>query len=248
MGISASVAYTVQNLLENQYEVEVKYEDMNLAIDAGSGLQEFGSALESSGNRVNDLMKKMTDKTFSMKISQAGKVSDIRGMDKIFEGLFESMDEELSEAQIAEIKAQLEDSYGEDALVSNIEQAFSFLPDHPVAVGDEWETVSKLNVRFPAEVVGKFRLKEMNNDHYVISNESSITLSEDEPIVANGVEMTMSLDGIMEGDMNVDRKTGWIIKSTMHQDFGGKVMMGSSMLQGMEMPMKITSKTVITSE
>jgi hypothetical protein len=249
MTIEAEMSFNVKDFKDDQYEVEVSYDRMEMGIDAGNGNIAFGSALDSTNNALGQVMKSLTNKSFTMMITKSGKVTEVRDLANIFNEIFDSMPN-VTEMQKEQMKSQLEESYGEGAIKRNLEQSFDFLPKEPVALGESWEFESKIEGQFPVNVKGSYTLEEVKDGAYIISNESEIFMNSDEPISQNGMELKMEITGDMTSTMTIDRKTSWIVTSTIDQTFGGTVSVASSPLMpdGMEMPIQISNKMTITSD
>jgi hypothetical protein len=103
---------------------------------------------------------------------------------------------ETKAAENAEISAKLQES---------LDQMFSGLPSAPVAVGDTWEDEYDLksDPNLPMKISGKYTLKEVRDGVAYVKYEAKIT-------------STADIKGTIEGDAEVDQKTGLPIKSAFN--------------------------------
>lgn len=250
MDISAQMSYTVNSFTDGAYDVKVKYDAMKMGIKSGQGSIEFGSIIDSAMNAIqsplDSIMSALTKVSFNMSVTPAGKVTAVTGLDNIFEELFNQFGS-LSEMEKAQMRAQIEETYGSEALKNSFEQSFVFLPENDVAVGETWEVNSTISGQFPVKVNGKYSLKSINDTSYVISNEANIVMSGDEPVAARGIEMKMDITGTMKGDIVISRESGWILYSDVDQNFKGKVMVDptENLPTGMEMPIEFSNRMTI---
>jgi hypothetical protein len=249
MDITAKVSFDVQSFEEGMYQIKVKYDEMKMAIDAGQGSIEFGSALEAMRSPLDSIMLGLTESSFSMSVTPKGKVTEVKDLDKIFDNLFSSFGS-FTDQEKSQMRAQIEDTYGQEALKSNFEQSFVFIPEDAVAVGDKWELNSVLSGQYPVKVNGKYSLKSVTDSTYTIANSSEINMNSDEKINTQGIDMNMEITGTMAGDIVIEKTTGWILNSMIEQTFKGKVIVGATEMlpAGMEMPIAFTNHMTITGE
>lgn len=88
---------------------------------------------------------------------------------------------------------------------------FGIYPDHPVKVGDSWETDITPLKGSDMKVHGKYTLMKISGHEATIRFEGTLS--------ANNVQdMDMKLSGTQNGQMKVNVKTGWLIESTIDQE------------------------------
>ena len=102
---------------------------------------------------------------------------------------------------------------GNDDIANNINSGsqYATYPDGKIAVGDSWESDIKpvSNSEMKYHVV--YTLLKVSGKHAILGINGTITSNE-----VNGQEMR--LDGTMKGEMTIDTKTGWLVKSTIDQE------------------------------
>ena len=69
-----------------------------------------------------------------------------------------------------------------------------------------------------------------------------------EPANLNGMSAKYAINGTTEGDVTIDVKTGWIIKSTFSQNLKGNLefLPNAQMPNGMQVPITITNTGSVT--
>jgi len=124
-----------------------------------------------------------------------------------------------------------------EELANNINSGsqFAIYPKGKISVGDSWEEdinpVETSDMKFHAT----YTLLKVSG--------KEATLGVSGVITANTMEdMEMKMDGTMKGEMVVDVKTGWLIKSTMDQEIEMDIEQN-----GMKFPATINGTTVTTS-
>jgi len=124
-----------------------------------------------------------------------------------------------------------------EELANNINSGsqFAIYPKGKISVGDSWEEdinpVETSDMKFHAT----YTLLKVSG--------KEATLGVSGVITANTMEdMEMKMDGTMKGEMVVDVKTGWLIKSTMDQEISMDIEQN-----GMKFPATINGTTVTTS-
>jgi hypothetical protein len=122
-----------------------------------------------------------------------------------------------------------------DELANNINSGsqFAVYPKGKISVGDSWEEdinpVETSDMKFHAT----YTLLKVSGKEATLGVEGIITANEME-------DMEIKLDGTMKGEMVVDVKTGWLIKSTMNQELEMDLEQN-----GMKFP-ATTSGTIVT--
>jgi hypothetical protein len=121
-----------------------------------------------------------------------------------------------------------EKAKGPAKLKESVGQMFAVLPDKPVAIGDSWEHESKVesDPTMPMEIASKYTLKEVRDGVAYVKVDAKISSK-------NGMK------GTMEGDIEIDQKTGLQKKAVVNITAEGKQGPASFKLDGvMKMDLK----------
>ena len=97
---------------------------------------------------------------FYIRVSPFGEITDVYGMEKIFEGLFKALGDTLSEKDKQEIKQ----SFGEESIKEILQQEYQVCPQGPVAIDSSWSKAFNTSVLF-FEVVNnaKYTMKSVED-------------------------------------------------------------------------------------
>lgn len=223
------VRYEVVGESDNGYDLSVTYVEMQ-------------NSNGTDNPTATALMETMLGKPFEITIRKDGKITDVRGMDEVFAGMssVEGMPPEVA----AEIKKMMENTFGGDAAVSNMQNNMVVYPDKPVAVGHKWSVESTQSViGLVMTTTNNFTYKGEQDGCRIIEVESVLETNSGK-MEMMGVVMNMDLAGTTVGELKVDPKTGWVISSSQLMDMSGTVGLEESP----QMPMSITIPMTIKGE
>ncbi|UII20372.1 DUF6263 family protein [Fulvivirga ligni] len=235
MIITGSTDYTVTAIEGDVFSMDVKYTSLSMSMNSPQGKVEF-----SSENNGKDMMSQvfagMKNKVFQIKMNKMGHVTSLSGLDNLWSVIDDF--EGANDAQKEAVKAQLMQSYGEEAFKSSIELIFAVYPKEKVAPGSKWEVENKIRNSMTADLNGTYKYVEATNDSYIIHGESEVATDPSKTMTTNGMEISYDLQGNMIADIKIDKKSGWITEATQKQTMSGKAMTG-----GMEIPMSINTES-----
>ena len=122
-------------------------------------------------------------------------------------------------------------------------------PDGPVGIGDVWYDTMSVNFGFPMDMDSTYVLKDRRDGVVFLDVISKIDMGDEDSklIEMNGMSMNMQMTGGMQGSMEVDEATGWMLQSKTDMNFSGVVKIAPSeqMPDGMTIPMSITGTTTV---
>lgn len=128
-------------------------------------------------SNVNDSIKQnpvfmqynaVINNPFYLRVSPSGEISDVYGLEKIYETLFKSLGDTLKEADKQTIKEQ----FGEESLKEILQQEYQIAPSNPVAVDSSWIKSFNTAILF-FEIVNhaKYTLKSIETkDNQTLAN------------------------------------------------------------------------------
>jgi hypothetical protein len=128
----------------------------------------------------------------------------------------------------------MKEMFGEEAIGQMIKSMNARFPESQVGVGDTWGGESKVGGPIGMLVKQTFKMEDIQADRFVMSVTGTISTDPNGGIEMGGMRMEYNLDGTQDGTMELDRKTGMVVKSTLKQKIQGSVK-----TMGMEMPMTI---------
>lgn len=251
---NGTINYLVKDINEDGYIMDAKYEHLNMSMKMPQGSMEMNSEEENSSNPSTSILKDIKGKTFEITMSKKGKITEVKNFDAIMETVVEGFGD-LPEAQKEQIKGQIMQAYGDEAIKNSLEMTTAIYPDKPVKEGDKWTMNTNLESVISMNVSTDYELVELTSDYALIKGNATIKTSDnDANVEAPGIPVPMEFDlaGTMQSEIKVDLKTGWIIDAKINQDIQGEASMKENpqmpeqMPGGMKISIKMSNETMIT--
>lgn len=247
MTLKGDMTYKVNKKTGNEYDITAQYDQMGMEMKSQMFNMNFNSENESSDNPFNQMMSGLTDKPFEIVMNKKGEVENVKNIDQLFASIYKQYTN-IPEDQMAQMKSQIDNAFGEESFKSNLESSTAIFPDNPVKVGDSWTITSTQKSNFEMDVTTDYTLVENKDDYYLIKGVSKIATPDSAGYSENsGMMMQYNMSGTMTSDIKINKETGWVIETTINQNLSGMVDVKPSdqLPDGMELPMKITSETII---
>ncbi len=213
MIITGKMSYKVTKIDDGVYDMEVRYLNMAFSMDMPGGKMEFSAEKDDT---FSLMLKALIDKPFGMKLTAQGRVTELTGLNALFDKMMDGFD--VDEMQKAQLKAQLEQSYGEGAIRKNFETTFSFFPENPVGIGEKWTVKTQLDGGLTADIKTTYELKSVSGDYYILSGNANITPSKSD----DSGKVLQDVSGTMTSDIKLNKATGWVSSAKINQIVDGK--------------------------
>lgn len=246
--ITGMMAYTVTDIQNEMYEMEVSYKNLGLSMSLPSGTQQWNSDNKDESDIMSTILGSMIDQPFGIKLTTSGRVIEVKNIEVLFGHLFDKFPQ-LTQAQQEQLKAQLMKSYGEKAIKGNLEMCLAIFPDTPVTQGDTWKVNTRLESTMDARISTTYTFSDIQKSYYTISGVSDMkTVDSDTYFETNGMSIKYDLAGSMISEIKVNPQTGWVNESAVEQKMSGTayILDGPNMPGGMEMPMSFTTLISVT--
>jgi len=245
MIIKGKVAFTVTEKTDSLYSMDVMYQNLSMATRVGSKCETYNSDTPEN-DLMSEMLSKMIGKKFYIKMTSSGKISEVRGVDALFDGMVDD-----SDPQVKMIVEEVKKSYGEESFIGSYEMFSNIYPVEPVSVGGTWlkNTTLKSSVNFSVATVFKF--DSANSTYHIFSGKgvvSSPNKNEYKPL--NGSFAKYNLNGTINAVFKTDSKTGWIISVSMVQNIQGytEIKKSLSSVDILKITMAIKSKVNCTGD
>lgn len=222
MIMNGNMNYHVKSVNTDDFDLEVSYTKLEMQMKMPTMNVAYSSETPDKEDQFSLILSQMVGKSFGVKMSKTGKVISVDNIDDLFSSVFNAFPD-LDLATREQMKSQLLDSYGDKAFKGNIEMVSAIFPGKPVSQGDSWEIETLIESTMKAGVVSTYTLKEINEDHYIISGSSVISSLEDGSMETQGVQMKFNIGGDMTSKLKVDKSTGWILDGDVSQTIEGNV-------------------------
>lgn len=249
MDVKGLMVYAVKGFANNIYEMDVRYGNLSITMQLPQGgTMEFSSEKKDESDIFSGVLSEMVNKPFQIKMSQTGRVLEVKNVEALFESAFKKFSN-VPAASLAPLKAQLMSAYGPEAFKGNMEMITAIFPEKPVAVGESWTNSIKLASGFVADMASTYKLMKKNPGDFQIAGDSKIqTVDKDALVETNGMKMSYDLSGKLVSEIRIDAKTGWIIEAKINQEISGQanIKENPQLPQGMIIPMTMTNVMVVT--
>ena len=217
----------------------------------------------------------MIGQGFIMKVSPEGKILELTGIDEMYlkmaEKLVDSEDENIrkrlkdraqqsidrtnqrygSRAKRVEALKEMIKKYPmltEKQFMSIVANVMVPFPGKSISIGDSWQGKTILPSGAPVEVDSTFTLREKNQTDLTIDVSSKIDLDN---VTVPGMgspqgQTKVSLKGSYEGFLQIDQKTGWLIRKKATMKITGEIKMATD--QKTQQIIPISTQSIIAVE
>lgn len=246
--IIGKLNYKVIDIQDSIYNMEVKYDNLEMRMALPNGEMKFSSEKNDPNDIISTVLGAIKNKPFLLKMTKLGRLVEVKNMDTLFFAMLDKFPQ-LSQVQKQQIQGQIEQAYGEKALKGNFEMVSAIFSDTPVEKGDKWIIKTQIESGMSANMETIYELKEINDSYCIISGDSKIeTADKDSYIESNGMYLKYDMSGIMLSNIKIDKNSGWIIDSKINQTLNGTVQVkpNPQIPDGMKYQMTMNNEMIIT--
>jgi len=241
------ISYFVEDVnSEGQRTLKMTYDAIRFEQKSPVGTNVYDSEKEEVDKGIfGQMFAPMVGQAITMKILENGQVTSVKGFKKIIEDIVRNIPAK-TEQQKKMVKQMISQQQKSFAGKDTFEQMFKIYPAGPVKVGDSWESVITMKGNFPLKIKNVYTLKDVRVKRAIIDVKTEIVSAEGMqkfPGMEQGI-MNIDLKGQGHGEMHVNIKSGWIMRSDMEQDISGEIRMAANeqMPEEMKWPIKMTTK------
>ncbi|MCM8538199.1 MAG: DUF6263 family protein [Lentisphaeraceae bacterium] len=177
----------------------------------------------------------LLNQSFTMEVSNSGKVRNVKGMDAIIENMIKSLPANNAALKI-QMKAQFNQAFGNESIQKLMQQSFDIYPDTAVGLNDSWKDEHVVKTLYPITVKSNWLLEKFEKGGATLKVDA--TLTSDAKFKMGAIECKANLAGTQKGHMTIDLKSGFCRESKLVQDIKGNLDM-------MQMQVPITIESVI---
>ncbi|MCC6373114.1 MAG: hypothetical protein IT236_19070 [Bacteroidia bacterium] len=246
--MNSEMTFKITDLQNDIYSMEMRYEKLLMKVYQTTGIIEFSSEKTGQTDAMSVALKSLVKKSFWIKMTKAGKVISAEGMadfmDKILAGL-----KNLTPAQKQQLKEKLIQSYGEKALVSNIELWTAIFPADPVCMGQKWKTQDTLHSLLAMKKETTYQLSDSQEGAWhILGNATLETADKDTYTELAGIALQFDVSGTMTSDITTSSKTGWVKGATVRQSMTGNayVKEGPGIPANLALPISISYELIVS--
>lgn len=221
--INTLVSYKVNDIVNNDYLMEVTYKNVSFKVNSAAVKVDFSSDHPDSTNPVGMLIGKMVNRSFYMTITKDGAVKEVKGLDNIIASMVNSMPSLDADIK-ASVMNQLKQSFGEEALKNNMQMSTAIYPQTKVSVGDKWIRTYDASSSMQAATKTEFTLTEQTDTYNTFQAKGTMqSANKDSFITIGDKSVRYDLSGTVDGTIKTNANTGWIMDAAIKQAVSGSI-------------------------
>lgn len=245
--IASKISFKVTTVTDTGYTMNVQFGRVAMQMNVAGKSVNFDSESKTK-DIFSTIMGNMTNKSFTIVMSKKGRVSSIKDIDKVYEGMFEGLSN-ITPEQKAQFKAQMMQSFGPKALKGSIETATAIFPNNKVGKADKWTLSTKIESVMAADLTSAFTLQDITDSNYLLHGDAVIKTDDNAPFVElSGMPVKYHMAGTAVYDMKLDKVTGWTTEARITQTIKGNVEIKDNpkVPGGMSIPMTVNTDQSIS--
>lgn len=221
--LKSDMVFQIQRKERNIFHAQASYTDTKIEATIKVNGKE-NRFIESNKPLIKEAIKNIVNEPFSIHFNTKGKVTKIPIMDGIFDKSIRNMAKKhpISDFQQKAILEQLQQSFGGQMLISNLETFMAILPKNPVKTGDSWQISSFLSKDTNIKITTEYTLEEVTSEYILIKGKSDINLENERITLNQGQQIALTAKGEITSELRLDPKTKWIISAHYAQKMKGQ--------------------------
>ncbi|MFI5136692.1 MAG: DUF6263 family protein [Sphingobacteriales bacterium] len=228
--LNGTLSHKVTAVHDSVYVLEVKYKKLGMRMEIGGKTMSFSSDDSLSSNPASKMFAAMLNVPFTVVITKSAKVLEVKNVDNIYAGMFKAMPQ-LTDAQKTQFKSQMQQSFGEKAIKTNLQDAFIIFPGHSVKIGELWQNSSSLESILSCKTLTTYSLKDQQANTYTIHGDAVISANDNngEYKPVNGLMMRYEqVSGTETIEQKFDKATCWVTGATVSKKIKATVKIQDS--------------------
>lgn len=241
--VGTSTSFLVKAARDGHYDIDMKYDKLSMAMKSPYGTIDTSS----DDDEFSSMFKSFIDTPFSVKMSERGKVLEIRGLEQIISNMMRDISATHPE-QAEQISATLSQNFSPEAIRKNIESSTAMFPERSVSVGESWTNTMSINTMVNLDMVTTYTFAGEENGCYRIDGISQLKFDDegDKYTEINGMQVKYRVEGVFKVVSLIDKKSGWITSATVDTDMKMLLFLDMGPAQEVEVPVAIKGTTTIT--
>lgn len=232
---TTTLEYLVKEVKDSTFVLDVTYKQF--AEKYSDGKESFSFDTNSPTAPKDEMMKIRYDfnkavvgNSFQMEISEKGKVKSINNLWNVREKVKNKLKTSLKPEEIKALDEVLAKAISDEAMQQMFEESMAYYPKKAVKAGDTWNrnenqggASSKMTYTFDG-VTGDVAVIKINGTSTGASSQTDPN--------GSGMKISQSLDGKVNGTVQINVNSGWIKDASMNKD---ETMRATQEFQGQKM-------------
>lgn len=219
---TTGLEYKVTEVKDSTFVMDVTYK--RFAEKMSDGKESISVDTDKAQPTEEDLkmrwkfQKAIVGNTFTMEVDKHGKVQNISNLWKVRDKVKNSIKEGMKEEEVKALDEFLKAALSDEAMQQMFEESVAYYPKKAVKPGDAWER-NEAQGKNSSNVTYTFDGVEGDIATIKITGKSkgNDSQSQKDP-QGNKMTIFMSLDGTVNGTVQIDKNSGWIKTATMNKD------------------------------
>lgn len=221
--IAGVISFKVLGATDSLYELQTSYDSLAMVIKMPQGVTTFSSS--GSDNLFSMILSQMKGHPFTVQMFKTGAIKSVSGIEELVEKAISGV-AALPAQQVAQIKQQLLQAYGEKSFKGSFETVTNILPGKQVGLNEKWEVVTNMESMMAAKRSTTYTLTGVDANYFTIEGTTTVqTEDKDAYMQIAGSTPKYNLKGKATSKFIVDKKTGWVLKATADDIASGNVEM-----------------------
>lgn len=248
LGLSYKIAFKVTDVMDSVYNMEVRYQYLDMKIKAADKTIEMDSKKNDRQDVPSTIIAAMMNKPFIILITKRGKIRSMNNVEKMITGVFDNFPQ-LDITKKEQIKNQLLQTIGGNNFKGNLEMETAIFPENAVAKNDKWTVHTKLESTGKINVHTVYQLIDTKGGICQIHGQGAMATDKNsKPSQINGLPVKYSISGTSVSDIKGDKTTGWVKEFRLKQVMKGNVQIldNPKVPGGVSFPMTVNTEIVTT--
>ncbi len=247
--MTAAMTFLVKQKKQDNYLIDLTIDSSSISVNSPYMSASYSSNNKNTeGDYYSKALSAMQDLVFEVTLSKYGKIVEFKGIEDMLDSLIKGFG--LSSDMVIQLKTQMLQTFGDQALRGSLESITRIYPDHSVKTGESWTDNSSINAGLQLDFQNDWTLADYKNNQCTINEKSTIKSTNPDSVVQiNGMPAKNNLQGTQNATFQLDSKTGWIISGQSNSSINGSISIQQTdqLPDGMDIPMKINTKTTYSS-
>ena len=208
-------------VLAGNFTADIVIKRIQKELDAGNGNKQYfdsKSKADKSADIPPDIksLRSLIGKKYSITITPLGKVTDVKGTDKMISSVIKDVDADEKTNNL--LRMALMQEFGGDNVAHFYEKLFNYIDGNPHKQGDKWEKVYDINIGVMLKVISDYQLTSTEGNQLTIKFKSKLKdVSGRKSREIEGYIISMDVKGEQSGTIIINKNNGLLSKSVVTQ-------------------------------
>ena len=244
-GVKATMLMKTIEVKAGTAKFEIEYSSIVMKMKTQLG----DMSMDSEGDTTkvfNKIMAALKGKKFNFTLTKNGVVESVDNTENLWSGLTKLS----QDPHVAQMKAQIEKSFGKASFKRNIESGFVYYPEQKLQAGSTWKHASDIGMDLPLKIANNWTLESVTEPTAVIVSDGEIVTTDSTKVIPmfGQFKATANLKGRQVTKSTISTTTGWPQTCKSYSELKGKMTLlaGGQIPEDMAMQMETTTETEST--